>query len=177
MQTLAAEHKSSYEKIEADLQTLQEDYAALEKELEDKRGPEDRDVRKLREQLTELQAELQQMEFEKVDLEDQVESLKRDAAQLIEKDGKVARERADERKNLQAVLIFAEAGSNEQEIEELQIQFRETLEQHARNIEEYEKEVHSTTRGSIDGRPHGWKNASEPPKAKNPISKNKSKTS
>lgn len=112
MQTLAAEHKSSYDKIEADLQTLQEDYAALEKELQEKDTPEQRapvvgEVRELREQVKDLQAELEQVEFEKVDLEDQVESLKKDAAQLIEKDGKVAKDRAEERRTLQNVYLPA----------------------------------------------------------------------
>ena len=105
LQTLAAEHKSAYEKIEQDLQTLQEDYSALEKELEEKgpSSPDRHDAAKWREQLEDLRAELQQVQFEKLDLEDQVESLKKDAAQLIEKDGKVARERAEEKKTLQSV--------------------------------------------------------------------------
>jgi chromosome segregation ATPase len=66
-------------------------------------SPDGSDLRNLQEEIKELQAELAQVEFDRVDLEDQVESLKRDAAQLIEKDGKVARERAEERKTLQAV--------------------------------------------------------------------------
>jgi len=105
LQTLAAEHKSAYEKIDQDLQTLQEDYAALEKELEEKgpSSPDRSDAANWREELEDLRAELEQVQFEKLDLEDQVESLKKDAAQLIEKDGKVARERAEEKKTLQSV--------------------------------------------------------------------------
>ena len=46
------------------------------------------------------------MEFEKVDLEDQVDSLKKDAAQLIDKDTRVSRDRAEERRTLQAVRLL-----------------------------------------------------------------------
>lgn len=63
----------------------------------------DGDVGRLQEQIKDLQAELEAMEFEKVDLEDQVDSLKKDAAQLLDKDTRVSRERAEERRTLQAV--------------------------------------------------------------------------
>ena len=54
-------------------------------------------------EIKELKEEIEQVEIEKSDLEDQIQSLQRDAAQLIEKDGKVARERSEERKTLQNV--------------------------------------------------------------------------
>jgi cell division protein FtsB len=63
----------------------------------------DGDVGRLQEKIKDLQAELEAMEFEKVDLEDQVDSLKKDAAQLLDKDTRVSRERAEERRTLQAV--------------------------------------------------------------------------
>jgi cell division protein FtsB len=63
----------------------------------------DGDVGRLQEQIKDLQAELEAMEFEKVDLEDQVDSLKKDAAQLLDNDTRVSRERAEERRTLQAV--------------------------------------------------------------------------
>jgi len=57
-------------------------------------------------EIRDLKEEIKQAEVEKQDLQDQIESLQRDAAQLIEKDVKVAKERSEERKTLQAVCFL-----------------------------------------------------------------------
>ena len=66
------------------------------------------EIQNLQLEIKDLHEQIHQVEIEKGHLEDQIEALQRDAAQLIEKDGKVAKERVEERKNLQIVkhLIF-----------------------------------------------------------------------
>ena len=109
---MAAEHKMACEKVEQHLQELQDAYNSLEKELDEKQEEIDSyqaqlqgdgDGNKLLAEIKDLKEEIRQSEVEKQDLQDQIDSLQRDAAQLIEKDVKVARERSDERKTLQAV--------------------------------------------------------------------------
>ena len=64
------------------------------------------EIRKLKAEIADLQGEIQQHELEKDDLEEQIEQLQRDAAQLIEKNGQIANERTEERKTLQIVLLI-----------------------------------------------------------------------
>ena len=64
------------------------------------------EIRKLKAEIADLQGEIQQHELEKDDLEEQIEQLQRDAAQLIEKNGQIAKERSEERKTLQTVLLI-----------------------------------------------------------------------
>jgi chromosome segregation ATPase len=114
LQEMAAEHKAAFERVEHELKDLQEQYENLEGELQEKQEEielyqaqvQTGDSSKLHEQIKELKEEIQQVEIEKGDLEDQIQSLQRDAAQLIEKDGKVTRERSDERKTLQNVITL-----------------------------------------------------------------------
>jgi len=142
LQDMAAEHKTLYEKVEYDLQLLQDEYGNLNKELDEKQeelesyqeqlqnagGVDALDFQKLKMEVKDLQNEIQQVNVEKDHLEDQIESLKRDAAHLIEKDGRVARERSDERRNLQTVPRLPYK-SDEQEIENLQQRLKDAQEQ------------------------------------------------
>jgi chromosome segregation ATPase len=117
LQGLAAEHKSACEKVKQDLQNLQEAYDALEKELDEKHEElasyEEElkgtaglvEIRKLKLEIAGLQGEIQQHELEKGDLEEQIERLQRDAAQLIDRNGQVSKERSEERKTLQTVCL------------------------------------------------------------------------
>lgn len=115
---MAAEHKAAFERVEHDLQELHQEYANLNKELDEKQDeidnyenqllgkPGSADIPELRRQIRDLEEEIKQHEVEKADMEDQIQTLQRDAATLIEKDGKVARERSDERKTLQNVKLL-----------------------------------------------------------------------
>jgi chromosome segregation ATPase len=115
LQEMAAEHKSACEKVEHDLQTLQGEYADLIKELDEKQdeidsyqrqldsGGDGGEFQNLKAEIKDLQSEIEQVEVEKAELEDRIKILERDAAQLIEKDGKVSKDRSDERKLLQNV--------------------------------------------------------------------------
>lgn len=109
---MAAEHQTACEKVEQRLQELQDAYNNLEKELDEKQEEidsyeaqlhEDGDRKELLAEIRDLKEEIKHAEVEKQDLQDQIDSLQRDAAQLIEKDVKVARERSEERKTLQTV--------------------------------------------------------------------------
>jgi chromosome segregation ATPase len=109
---MAAEHKAASEKVEQQLQELQDAYSGLEKELDEKQEEidsyeaqlqGDRDGMKFLDEIRDLKEEISQIEVEKQELQDQIDSLQRDAAQLIEKDVKVSRERSEERKTLQTV--------------------------------------------------------------------------
>lgn len=119
LQSVAAEHKSAYEKIENELHVLQEDYETLIKELDEKQEEmeskqrqhqrldvKETEIQNLKVEIKDLQDEIEHANIEKADLEDQIKTLQRDAATLIEKDGKVARERSEERKMLQAVMAY-----------------------------------------------------------------------
>lgn len=74
--------------------------------LRQRRGGDPAEVQELRREIKDLEEEIKQFEVEKADMEEQIQSLQRDANHLIEKDGKIARERAEERKSLQNVLNF-----------------------------------------------------------------------
>ena len=109
---MAAEHKMTCEKVEQQLQELQDAYKSLEKELDEKQEEIDSYEARLQgdeggneflAEIRDLREEIKQAEVEKQDLQDQIDSLQRDAAQLIDKDVKVARDRSEERKTLQAV--------------------------------------------------------------------------
>ena len=109
LQGLALEHKSACERVENDLKILQDAYDSLTKELSEK----EEELRSHQNEgaivatdleVQNLKARIQDLELEKGNLEDQIKSLQRDAAQLIEKDGRVAKERSEERKTLQTVL-------------------------------------------------------------------------
>ena len=105
---MAAEHKSAYEKVEQDLKTVEKEYKNLLKELDEKEAQlesyqEGNGESPLLSEVKDLREEIEQAEREKADMEDQIQRLERDAAQLIEKDGKVAKERSEERKKLQEV--------------------------------------------------------------------------
>ena len=111
---MASEHKIACEKVEQQLQDLQDAYYSLEKELDEKQEEIESyeaqlngegDGKKLLAEIMDLKEEIKQAEVEKQDLQDQIQSLQRDAAQLIEKDVKVAKERSEERKMLQAVCF------------------------------------------------------------------------
>ena len=111
LQEMAAEHKAAYEKVDSRLQSIQEEYNAIAEELQEKhdeiesyRGQlQTGDSNHLLSKIKELEGEIEQAEIEKGTLQDQIDGLQRDAAQLIEKDGKVAKERSEERKTLQNV--------------------------------------------------------------------------
>jgi chromosome segregation ATPase len=111
---MAAEHKAAFEKVEADLHQLQAEYQNLDRELDQKHeeveslrsrsgGVDPDEMKELKREINDLEEEIKQYEVEKADMEDQIQSLQRDANHLIEKDAKIARERAEERKNLQNV--------------------------------------------------------------------------
>lgn len=114
---MAAEHKAACEKVEHDLHQLQEAYDGLDKELDEKHeeiesyqrrlagtdGSDTSEIQNLRREIKDLEEEIKQYEIEKQDMEDQIQTLQRDAAHLLEKDGKMARERSEERKSLQNV--------------------------------------------------------------------------
>lgn len=112
---MAAEHKATCEKVENDLHELQNAYNNLDKELDEKQEEIEHyqnqlaghsisgGERELNRQIKDLQEEVQQLEVEKADMMDQIQTLQHDAATLIEKDGKAARERSEQRKMLQNV--------------------------------------------------------------------------
>jgi chromosome segregation ATPase len=102
--------RSTSEKAEDDLQIVNGEYEALNRELDlkdaeitslerklDGRGGDGTEMQNLREEIRDLQAQIEQYETEKQELE-------RDARQLIEKDSRVARERNEERSNFQTVM-------------------------------------------------------------------------
>ena len=106
--------RSIAEKAEDDLQIVNGEYEALNRELDlkdaeitslerklDGRGDDGTEMHKLREEIRDLQAQIEQYETEKQELE-------RDARQLIEKDSRVARERNEERSNFQTVSLLFE---------------------------------------------------------------------
>lgn len=142
LQDMAAEHKTLYEKVDHDLEVLQEEYENLNKELDEKQeeiesyqeqlqkagGVDAVEFQRLKIQVKDLQNEIHQVNVEKEYLEDQIESLKRDASQLLEKDGRVARERSEERKNLQNVTELS-CKSDVQEIENLQQRLKDAQDQ------------------------------------------------
>jgi chromosome segregation ATPase len=115
---MADEHRAASEKVKNDLQELQLAYNNLDKELDEKQEVLDNyhnqlgglsiagDEMELKNQIRDLQEEVKQLEIEKANMQDQIDSLQHDAATLIEKDGKVARERSEERKALQDVRDF-----------------------------------------------------------------------
>jgi chromosome segregation ATPase len=107
---MALEHKNACEKVEQDLKTLQDAYDSLERELTDKEeelqiyqkdGGMDDDVFEVQN----LQGKIKTLESEKAELETQIRLLQKDAAQLLEKDGRVTKERSEERKTLQTVIF------------------------------------------------------------------------
>jgi len=106
--------RSTAEKAEDNLQIVNGEYEALNRELDlkdaeitslerklDGRGGEGTEMQNLREEIRDLQAQIEQYETEKQELE-------RDARQLIEKDSRVGRERNEERSNFQTVSLMFE---------------------------------------------------------------------
>jgi chromosome segregation ATPase len=118
---MAAEHKAACEKVERDLQQLQEAYQGLDKELDEKHeeiesyqrrlagtdGSDASEIQNLRREIKHLEEDIKQSEIDKRDMEEQIQTLQRDASHLLEKDGKMARERSDERKTLHNVYPIA----------------------------------------------------------------------
>jgi len=108
---MALEHKIACEKVEHDLKTLQDAYDNLERELTDKEEElqmyqKDGGMDGGGLELQDLQGKIRNLESEKTELETQIRLLQNDAAQLLEKDGRVAKERSEERKTLQTVIFF-----------------------------------------------------------------------
>jgi chromosome segregation ATPase len=115
---MAAEHKTACEKVEHDLHQLQSAYDGLDRELDEKHeqiesyerqlaGTEGSEMQNLRLEIKDLEEEIKQSEIEKIDVEDQIQTLQRDASHLLEKDGRMAKERSEERKTLQNVYSFS----------------------------------------------------------------------
>ena len=104
--------RSTVENAEDNLQIVNGEYEALNRELDlkdaeinslerklDGRGDDGTEMQNLREEIRDLQAQIEEYETEKQELE-------RDARQLIEKDSRVARERNEERSNFQTVSLL-----------------------------------------------------------------------
>ena len=89
-----------YEALNRELDLKDEEIASLERKL-DGRGDDGTEMQNLREEIRDLQAQIEEYDAEKQELE-------RDARQLIEKDGRVARERNEERSNFQTVSLLFE---------------------------------------------------------------------
>lgn len=105
--------RSKAEKAESELGIMNGEYEALNREFDlkdaeitslrrklDGRGNDGTEMQILKE-VKDLQSQIEQYEKEKKELE-------RDARQLIEKDGRVARERNEERTNFQTVLPYVD---------------------------------------------------------------------
>jgi chromosome segregation ATPase len=131
---MAAEHKSAFEKVEADFHQLQAEYQNIDRELDEKHeeveslrrrsgGDDPAEMQELRREIKDLEDEIKQFEVEKADMEEQIQSLQRDANHLIEKDGKIARERAEERKNLQNVNKIRRHGADDRILKNFRFNF------------------------------------------------------
>jgi chromosome segregation ATPase len=133
--------------LEHDLEALQYEYHNLEREIgekeellqsyeQDQPRSNSTEIANLKSEIKDLQNEINQLTIEKVDMEDQIQSLKNDAQHLIEKDVK----RSEERANLQT------------KIEQLEIRLRQTTDDKVRAEIELNKEIDRMEQRLLDAR-------------------------
>jgi chromosome segregation ATPase len=121
LQGLAAEHKSTCEKVEHDLDELRLAYDTLDKELDEKHDEiesykrrlgsegDEGEVARLEAEIKDLEEEVQQAEIEKRDMRDEIQTLQADSKKLLDKNGAISKERNDERNSLQNVPPTSES--------------------------------------------------------------------